>query len=142
MAKLSIGVGEDFPVEEKPCAEDRGCSGHGDMTLKELEKGGLDASIKQLWHPGTCERCTRGDRGQQGKPAAPAIAASAVSDDGPHSSGGTVRTVHSVKIDRARDRIVVRIAGQGFLHRMVRRTVGTLVEIATGRRDPADITRG
>lgn len=29
MAKLDIGVGEDFPIEEKPCAEDRGCSGHG-----------------------------------------------------------------------------------------------------------------
>lgn len=29
MTKLSIGVGQDFPIEEKPCAEDRGCSGHG-----------------------------------------------------------------------------------------------------------------
>lgn len=29
MPKLSIGVGQEFPVEEKPCAEDRGCSGHG-----------------------------------------------------------------------------------------------------------------
>jgi tRNA pseudouridine38-40 synthase len=53
--------------------------------------------------------------------------------------GGTVRTVHSVEIDRSRDRIVLRIAGQGFLHRMVRITVGTLMEIATGRRDPDDI---
>jgi tRNA pseudouridine38-40 synthase len=53
--------------------------------------------------------------------------------------GGTVRTVHSIEISRARDRIVVRIAGQGFLHRMVRRIVGTLMEIGTGRRDPGDI---
>jgi len=29
MTKLTIGVGEDFPVEEKPCPEDRGCTGHG-----------------------------------------------------------------------------------------------------------------
>jgi tRNA pseudouridine38-40 synthase len=55
--------------------------------------------------------------------------------------GGTVRTVHSIDIDRSRDRIVLRIVGQGFLHRMVRRTVGTLMEIATGRRDPGDIPR-
>jgi tRNA pseudouridine38-40 synthase len=53
--------------------------------------------------------------------------------------GGTVRTVHSIDIDRSRDRIVLRVVGQGFLHRMVRRTVGTLMEIATGRRDPDDI---
>jgi tRNA pseudouridine38-40 synthase len=53
--------------------------------------------------------------------------------------GGTVRTVHSLEIERAGDRIRLRIAGRGFLHRMVRISVGTLVEIATGRRDPADI---
>jgi len=29
MAKLAIGVGEDFPVEEKPRAEDRFCSWRG-----------------------------------------------------------------------------------------------------------------
>ena len=53
--------------------------------------------------------------------------------------GGTVRTVHTLEIERAGDRIRLRIAGRGFLHRMVRIGVGTLVEIATGRRDPADI---
>jgi tRNA pseudouridine38-40 synthase len=53
--------------------------------------------------------------------------------------GGTVRQIHSIDIDRTGDRIVLRIAGGGFLHRMVRITVGTLIEIATGRRDPADI---
>jgi tRNA pseudouridine38-40 synthase len=57
----------------------------------------------------------------------------------PPAKGGTVRTIHSLDIDRSRDRIVLRIAGQGFLHRMVRIAVGTLVEIATGRRDPGDI---
>jgi tRNA pseudouridine38-40 synthase len=53
--------------------------------------------------------------------------------------GGTVRQIHSIGIDRTGDRIVVRIAGGGFLHRMVRITVGTLIEIATGRRPPDDI---
>jgi tRNA pseudouridine38-40 synthase len=53
--------------------------------------------------------------------------------------GGTVRTIRTLDIDRTADRIVVRIASQGFLHRMVRISVGTLVEIATGRRDPDDV---
>jgi len=53
--------------------------------------------------------------------------------------GGTVRTVHAVGLERAGDRITVRISGRGFLHRMVRIGVGTLIEIATGRRAPDDI---
>jgi tRNA pseudouridine38-40 synthase len=53
--------------------------------------------------------------------------------------GGTVRTIHSIEIARLGDRIGLRIAARGFLHRMVRICVGTLVEIATGRRDPDDI---
>ena len=36
---------------------------------------------------------------------------------------------------------MLRIAGQGFLHRMVRRITGTLVEIATGGRPPDDVPR-
>ena len=57
----------------------------------------------------------------------------------PPERGGTVRTIHALDIDRTGDRIVLRIAGGGFLHRMVRITAGTLVEIAAGRRDPGDI---
>jgi tRNA pseudouridine38-40 synthase len=53
--------------------------------------------------------------------------------------GGTVRQIHTLDIDRSGDRVLLRITGSGFLHRMVRITVGTLVEIATGRRDPGDI---
>jgi tRNA pseudouridine38-40 synthase len=53
--------------------------------------------------------------------------------------GGTVRQIHAIAIDRAGDRVLLRITGSGFLHRMVRITVGTLVEIATGRRAPDDI---
>ena len=55
--------------------------------------------------------------------------------------GGTVRTVYSIEITQARDIITLRIAGRGFLHRMVRISVGTILEIATGRRPPTDIPR-
>lgn len=55
--------------------------------------------------------------------------------------GGTVRTVHSVRLERAGDLARVRIAGAGFLHRMVRISVGTLIEIADGRRPVDDIPR-
>jgi tRNA pseudouridine38-40 synthase len=57
----------------------------------------------------------------------------------PPERGGTGRTVNGIDITQNRDLITLRIAGKGFLHRMVRISVGTLVEIATGRRDPADI---
>jgi tRNA pseudouridine38-40 synthase len=53
--------------------------------------------------------------------------------------GPTVRQLAAIDIDRRGDHVVMRITGGGFLHRMVRITVGTLVEIATGRRDPDDI---
>ena len=53
--------------------------------------------------------------------------------------GGTVRQIHAIDIERTGDRVVLRITGSGFLHRMVRITVGTLIEIATGRRDPDDM---
>jgi tRNA pseudouridine38-40 synthase len=53
--------------------------------------------------------------------------------------GGTVRTVHGIELERAGELIRLKIAGRGFLHRMVRISVGTLIEIATGRRPPDDI---
>ena len=53
--------------------------------------------------------------------------------------GGTIRTVHAIEVARDGDEVTLRIAGQGFLHRMVRISVGTLIEIATGRRAPDDI---
>ena len=53
--------------------------------------------------------------------------------------GGTVRRIDEITVARSGDRIVLRIAGSGFLHRMVRIIAGTLTEIATGRRDPGDI---
>ncbi len=55
--------------------------------------------------------------------------------------GPTIRAVHSIVLQRSGDLARIRITGDGFLHRMVRITVGTLVEIATGRRPIADIPR-
>ena len=57
------------------------------------------------------------------------------------SSGPTVRGILSVAIDRFGEIARIRIIGDGFLHRMVRITVGTLIEIATGRRPVDDIPR-
>lgn len=51
-------------------------------------------------------------------------------------SGPTVRIVKLLTAKRAGDIIRVEIRADGFLHRMVRTIVGTLVECATGRRDP------
>ena len=54
-------------------------------------------------------------------------------------SGPTIRTVKMLDARRSGDLIRVEIRADGFLHRMVRTIVGTLVECATGRRDPAKI---
>ena len=49
--------------------------------------------------------------------------------------GGTERTIHEFHVEREGDIVRIRIAGEGFVHRMVRIAVGTAIEIATGRRD-------
>lgn len=54
-------------------------------------------------------------------------------------SGPTIRTVRSLGIERRGEMLRIEIRADGFLHRMVRTIVGTLVECATGRRDPAEI---
>ncbi len=55
--------------------------------------------------------------------------------------GPTVRSVLSVALERSGELARIRIVGDGFLHRMVRIAVGTLIEIATGRRALDDIPR-
>ncbi len=55
--------------------------------------------------------------------------------------GPTVRAIHSVTLEHIGEFARIRIVGDGFLHRMVRITVGTLVEIATSRRPLDDIPR-
>jgi len=54
-------------------------------------------------------------------------------------SGPTIRTVRRLEIERRGDVLRIEICADGFLHRMVRTIVGTLVECGAGRRDPASI---
>ena len=54
-------------------------------------------------------------------------------------SGPTIRTVKELNARRQGDVIRIGIRADGFLHRMARTIVGTLVECATNRRDPASI---
>lgn len=51
-------------------------------------------------------------------------------------NGITVRTIHALTVQRRGDLIRVQVTGNGFLHKMVRTIVGTLIECGTGRRDP------
>jgi tRNA pseudouridine38-40 synthase len=48
--------------------------------------------------------------------------------------GGTERTVTAIDIDVRGSMLAVRLRANGFLHRMVRIAVGTLLEIGSGRR--------
>ena len=51
----------------------------------------------------------------------------------------TVRTIFSSRFSRRGDLLVYRVRGSGFLYRMVRNVVGTLLEVGRGKRRPADV---
>lgn len=51
----------------------------------------------------------------------------------------TTRSVGRLEVERRDELIGIAIAADGFLHRMVRTIVGTLIECGAGRRDPADM---
>ena len=53
--------------------------------------------------------------------------------------GVTVRTVRRLRVERRGDLLRIEIAGDGFLHRMVRTIVGTLVECGSGQRAAGDM---
>jgi len=53
--------------------------------------------------------------------------------------GVTLRTVRRLELERRGELIRVEIAADGFLHRMVRTIVGTLVECGTGKRDAGSV---
>ncbi|HEX3467365.1 MAG TPA: tRNA pseudouridine(38-40) synthase TruA [Candidatus Elarobacter sp.] len=55
----------------------------------------------------------------------------------PPAYGGTVRDLRGLGVARHGDLLRVTLRGDGFLHRMVRLIVGTLVECATGYREVA-----
>lgn len=54
---------------------------------------------------------------------------------------GTVRTLRRLEIRAQDDEVRVRAEARGFLRYMVRNLVGTLVEVAQGRRGPEDPAR-
>ncbi len=57
----------------------------------------------------------------------------------------TVRTIHSLTVQRMGDHIVLSITGSGFLYNMVRIITGTLLEVGRGMYPPervAEILRG
>jgi tRNA pseudouridine38-40 synthase len=54
-------------------------------------------------------------------------------------SGPTIRTLYGIDIRRAGDLVRMEIRGDGFLHRMARNIVGTLIECGTGKRDAASV---
>jgi tRNA pseudouridine38-40 synthase len=55
----------------------------------------------------------------------------------PPENENTVRTVKTLTVRAIGDILRVQIAADGFVHRMVRTIVGTLIECGLGRRDPA-----
>lgn len=57
----------------------------------------------------------------------------------PPSSGGTVRTLRALEIERDGALVRLHFRADGFLHRMVRIVTGTLLEIGGGRRAEAEL---
>ena len=51
----------------------------------------------------------------------------------------TVRTVHSIRLDRDGSDLTIRFEGDGFLYHMVRILTGTLLEVGQGLRAPEDM---
>ncbi len=61
--------------------------------------------------------------------------------EGGGAAGSTVRTVSASSFRREADLLAYRVRGSGFLYRMVRNMVGTLLEVGRGNLLPHDITR-
>ena len=57
------------------------------------------------------------------------------------SVSDTVRRVHRLDVQREGDLVEFFLGGNGFLYKMVRIMVGTLVEVGLGRREPGDVER-
>jgi tRNA pseudouridine38-40 synthase len=57
-----------------------------------------------------------------------------------HGRESTIRTVHECSVHYRAPKLIVGVAGSGFLWQMIRIIVGTLVEVGLGRHQPDDIT--
>lgn len=53
--------------------------------------------------------------------------------------GGTVRTLHAIRIEMQGDLLRLHFEGAGFLHHMVRVVAGTLLDVGAGGRSPASV---
>ncbi len=53
--------------------------------------------------------------------------------------GGTIRTLHALRIEAHDDLLRLHFEGAGFLHRMVRILTGTLLDVGAGRRTAESI---
>ena len=53
----------------------------------------------------------------------------------------TVRTIFSLSVVKSGTKIKIDIIGDGFLYKMVRSIVGTLVDIGRGKMKPSDMKR-
>jgi tRNA pseudouridine38-40 synthase len=56
-----------------------------------------------------------------------------------HQRESTVRTIHACDVHWRKPKLVIGVAGSGFLWNMVRIMVGTLVEVGLGRHEPEAI---
>lgn len=48
-----------------------------------------------------------------------------------------VRSMQSIRVERQRDLVIVRLCANAFLHHMVRNIVGSLIQVGSGNRPPA-----
>ncbi|MBR5230231.1 MAG: tRNA pseudouridine(38-40) synthase TruA [Firmicutes bacterium] len=60
------------------------------------------------------------------------------------ASGGeeketTVRTIHSLTVQRDGENVIIEVAGDGFLYNMVRIITGTLAEVGLGKKAPSEV---
>lgn len=50
-----------------------------------------------------------------------------------------IRTIHTIKIDESEGFIFIRVKGDGFLYNMVRKMVGTLIEVGLNQKEAEEI---